>query len=130
MNAVYTFFASDLVFIINFDPFRSGDLLTALIVVYTLATAFILSVIGEKQLMGWLYIGLVVFWGSLHTFGCGLVLHLQAKNALWTRHFIKVGSGLREAFAHWKVIFNLTLTMSYVSFYICAIHFYTLRHSV
>jgi hypothetical protein len=53
MNAVYTFFASDLVFIINFDPFRSGDLLTALIVVYTLATAFILSVIGEKQLMGW-----------------------------------------------------------------------------
>lgn len=57
MKALYTFFSSDLVCFINFDPFRSGDFLTLFIVLYTIATSVIVSLTEKSKFKDWLFIG-------------------------------------------------------------------------
>ncbi|KAJ1345133.1 hypothetical protein BSLG_000648 [Batrachochytrium salamandrivorans] len=53
------------------------------------------------------YVGQALFWRLFHTYGLGILLYLQGKNKLWTRHFIRHGDGLREALQHWKISWTL-----------------------
>ena len=40
------------------------------------------------------------------------------------RYFLRRGDGVVEAFKHWKLLHNLSLTMTYCSFLICGCSYY------
>ncbi|KAJ3325351.1 phosphatidylethanolamine N-methyltransferase [Boothiomyces sp. JEL0866] len=123
----HAYFGHDLTLFTNFNIFRSGDLMTYFIAVYTIVTAWLIGPVNSAN--RWFYIAQPVFWRVLHTFGLGMILHLQGKNKFWTRLYIKRGGSLKEAFHHWKVLFNLTLTMIYVSLLVTAYRFYKFPES-
>ena len=61
-------------------------------------------------------------WMLFHTLGLGLVLKAQSSRKFLVRHFLKYyhypardGSrgAVREAFASWKAVYNLSMCMSY-----------------
>lgn len=59
-------------------------------------------------------------WRLFHSFGLGIILKKQSENRWFVRHFVKhyhYPSGeegaVEEAFANWKVIYNLSLCMTY-----------------
>lgn len=61
-------------------------------------------------------------WMLFHTLGLGLVLQEQSARKFLVRHFLKHyhypardGSrgAVREAFASWKAVYNLSMCMSY-----------------
>ena len=112
------YFRRDLIALKNFDAFRATDVLTLLVVVY--------AVVG--YLMGmplWYHVAHCIAWRLFHTFGIGTLLHLQSTRQLWTAHFIKYGFRAQDAFQSWKGIYNLSMTMTHVSFSLCALSLYT-----
>ncbi|KAJ3280103.1 phosphatidylethanolamine N-methyltransferase, partial [Borealophlyctis nickersoniae] len=117
------YFRRDLIVFSNIDWFRATDLQTAAIVGYTVLVAFLIGPI-DRQWKFWFYIGQTLFWRAVHTYGLGAVLYLQSNYRWWNRHFIKYGETVREGFEHWKVIYNITQVMTYVSFFICAARLY------
>ncbi|KAI8895281.1 phospholipid methyltransferase-domain-containing protein [Globomyces pollinis-pini] len=122
---LHLYFDHGMIVFKNINIFRTGDLLTLFIVFYTLFSSFSVGPINSTYTYIY-YIGQPIFWRIIHTYGLGAILHLQKTNKFWTRRFIRHGEGLREAFHHWKILFNLTLTMSYVSFVICSYRCYFL----
>ncbi|KAJ3167221.1 phosphatidylethanolamine N-methyltransferase [Irineochytrium annulatum] len=65
------------------------------------------------------------FWRIMYNWVLGLILHLQSTNKFWSRHFIKYGETTKEAFHQWKIFFNLSQSMTYITFFICACRLYT-----
>lgn len=61
----------------------------------------------------------VVVWRLVHWVGLGGILMAQSRFEYWTRHFKTRGRTLYEAFANWKAIYNLSLTMNWVVFFGC-----------
>ncbi|XJO72796.1 hypothetical protein BDV3_003900 [Batrachochytrium dendrobatidis] len=123
-DTLQQWFTRDLVIFSRLDLFRSGDMLTLFIYAYTVITSIFVGHIEEYDWKYWYYVGQTVFWRIFHTYGLGLLLYLQGKNKFWTRHFIRHGDGLREALQHWKILFNLSITMTYLSFFVCAWRLY------
>eukprot|EP00842_Homolaphlyctis_polyrhiza_P005785 jgi/Hompol1/6207/HPOL_004884-RA len=130
------YFSRDLVVFRHLDLFRSGDVLTLLVCSYTIISATLIGPIYDEPWRFWFYVGQTVFWRIFHTYGLGLILYLQGKYKYWNRHFIRHGDGLRDAFQHWKVLqasltthldslYNMSITMTYVSFCVCAWRLYT-----
>lgn len=62
-----------------------------------------------------------VAWRLLYSVGIGFLLKSQSENQLFTKHFLRNGGSVREAFASWKNIYNYALTMSYVAFVVAAV---------
>jgi|SRR6267142_375341 len=69
-----------------------------------------------------LHFGHALAWTLFHTLGLGLVLHAQSTRKFLVMHFLKhyhYPSGdlrrgaVREAFASWKAVYNLSMCMSY-----------------
>ncbi|KAH6586482.1 hypothetical protein BASA50_000437 [Batrachochytrium salamandrivorans] len=117
-------YTRDLVIFSQLDLFRSGDLLTLIICLYTVLSAILIGQIHNEHWRYLYYVGQALFWRLFHTYGLGILLYLQGKNKLWTRHFIRHGDGLREALQHWKILYNLSITMTYLSFLVCSWRLY------
>ncbi|KAJ3411983.1 phosphatidylethanolamine N-methyltransferase [Chytridiales sp. JEL 0842] len=124
-HILQSFFQRDLVIFRNFDWFRSTDFMTAAIWTYGIINAYMLGPIENNSLKLYFYIGQAMFWRLCHNGGLGLILVLQSKHKFWSRHFIKYGETPRDAFNHWKSIFNLTQSMTHLTFFICAYRLYT-----
>ncbi len=71
-----------------------------------------------------LHFGHALAWTVFHTLCLGLVLHAQSTRKFLVRHFLKHyhypardlrRGAVREAFASWKVVYNLSMCMSYGS---------------
>lgn len=120
---LHIYINKDLYIFINFDFFRGGDFLTLLIVGYTAISAIMIGPIDNQHKKNF-YMGQALFFRIIHTLGIyaltgiGSILYNQAKTKFWTRHFLKRGYSLQDAFQQWKILFNLTLTMTYVTFII------------
>jgi phosphatidylethanolamine N-methyltransferase len=125
---LYKFFKRDLFGIMNLDLFRGGDLATFILVLYTFITTFMIGPIhSENSSRKYLfYMGQAIFWRMVHTLGIGWILYQQNKTKFWTKYFFKRGYSLQEAFQQWKILFNLTLTMTYATFLVL---FYQLYQS-
>mmetsp|Transcript_22942 Transcript_22942/g.25464 ORF Transcript_22942/g.25464 Transcript_22942/m.25464 type:complete len:734 (+) Transcript_22942:27-2228(+) len=101
-------------FLLHVDLFRSGDF--ALVVFVTYGILFSLTVTNPM----WCVVQ-VLAWRIFHWGGLGYVLWGQGRRELWTRHYTSRGRTLYEAFAHWKQIYNLSVTMNVAVFIGCAL---------
>lgn len=69
-----------------------------------------------------LHFGHALAWTLFHTLCLGLVLKAQSTHKFLVRHFLKhyhyparnsTRGAVREAFASWKAVYNLSMCMSY-----------------
>ncbi|ETW80028.1 hypothetical protein HETIRDRAFT_477618 [Heterobasidion irregulare TC 32-1] len=118
------YFRKDTIFIHNLDVFRASDFMLLLAMFYPLASIFIPS-LSHRATLG-LHFTHALFWCLFHCFGLGLVLQGQSEKKSLVRHFMKHyhypqrdgGKGaIQEAFTNWKVIYNLSMCMTYISFF-------------
>jgi len=111
------YFRRDLIVFKNFDPFRSADVLTTIILINTCGVYFM-------NLPTWFYFVQAACWRTFHSIILGFVLQKQSKEKFWTKHYIKYGFSAQDAFSNWKSIYNCSLTMTHVTFFMCALSFY------
>ncbi|KAF8339261.1 phosphatidylethanolamine N-methyltransferase [Amanita rubescens] len=118
------YFRRDTVILKNIDLLRANDAMLVLIIMYGLTISFIPR-LSEKTALAVHFIHTVA-WLMIHYVALGLLLKAQSGNKFIVRHFVKHyhysqndaygGKGaITEAFNNWKVIYNLTLCMTYVS---------------
>ncbi|KAI8616335.1 phospholipid methyltransferase-domain-containing protein [Chytriomyces sp. MP71] len=126
-EGLQSLFRRDLLVFKNFDPFRSTDVLTVLVWVLTFVNALVVGRVGENHEGNWrvwYFVGQALIWRFMYSGVLGYVLHLQSKCTFWSRHFIKFGETSFDAFRHWKIIYNLCQSMTYISFFLCAFMLY------
>ncbi|KAI8642269.1 phospholipid methyltransferase-domain-containing protein [Parasitella parasitica] len=122
INSYSNYFRRDLIVFKNFDLCQSSDLASGLVMVYAAVTPFLVQ--GK---CGTIYAVLqAMFWRLFHSAGLGWLLYAQSKNKFFTRHFVKWGGGVNEAFQNWKSIYNLSSCMTYVSFITLCFKLYSL----
>ncbi|KAL7413484.1 phospholipid methyltransferase-domain-containing protein [Mrakia frigida] len=117
----HRFFRKDVVVLKNIDLFRASDFSLVLLLTYTLGPMLLPSLSGRPLLIA--YFLHALGWRLFHSFGLGVLLQKQSENKWFVRHFIKhyhypagEEGAIEEAFANWKVLYNLSLTMMYASF--------------
>jgi phosphatidylethanolamine N-methyltransferase len=104
---------------------RAQDFMLLLAMAYpllaTLLPAYLLTSAG-------LHFGHALAWTLFHTVCLGLVLRAQSTRKFLVRHFLKHyhyptpdlrRGAVREAFASWKMVYNLSMCMSYGSYSLC-----------
>jgi phosphatidylethanolamine N-methyltransferase len=106
----------DLIVFKNFNIFRSSDLFMAMIIAYNVAMYFL-------KLNPLFYAAQVIFWRFILSGVLGYILHRQSRDEMWTRMAESRGSTKQESFEEWKRIYNLSLTISHVSFIVCALRY-------
>ncbi|KAI0248921.1 phosphatidylethanolamine N-methyltransferase [Lactifluus subvellereus] len=117
----HRYFRRDTIVLSHLDIFRAHDFMLLLAMGYTL-----LGVVLPTSLLTGvgLQFGHALAWTLFHTLGLGLLLKAQSARKFLVRHFLKhyhypardVSRGaVREAFASWKAVYNLSMCMSYVS---------------
>jgi hypothetical protein len=109
----------------SFD--RSQDFMLLLAMGYALLT----SVLPTRLLTSaGLHFGHALAWTVFHTLGLGLVLHAQSTRKFLVRHFLQHyhypardlrRGAVREAFASWKVVYNLSMCMSYGPYFLISL---------
>ncbi|CAG8481815.1 5290_t:CDS:10 [Gigaspora margarita] len=105
----------DLIVFKNFDPLRSNDLFVSVIIFY--ATFIPLFIIGASDnFVKVFFIIQCIIWRIFHSYILGAVLFYQSKEKFLTKHYIKFGGTVSDAFDNWKSIYNLSLCMTYVTF--------------
>lgn len=134
------YFRRDLIVFKNFDLCRSTDLGSALVMAYAVLTPMILG--GKAGVV--FAVAQAFFWRIFHSYGLGALLRAQSKTKWFTRHFVKWGGGVDQAFQNWKryarliktemrpysrfvrSIYNLSLSMTYITFLVAFWKMYSL----
>ncbi|KAI0369352.1 phosphatidylethanolamine N-methyltransferase [Pilatotrama ljubarskyi] len=128
----HRYFRQDTVFLHNIDLLRASDFQFVLLMTYTLALVFVPSLSSSGALA--LHFAHALLWNLFHSFGLGLLLRAQSQSKFLVRHYLKHyhypqndrGQGaIQEAFQNWKVIYNLSMTMTYASFVGLAVKTYS-----
>lgn len=106
---------------------RSQDFMLLLAMGYALLT----SVLPTRLLTSAeLHFGHALAWTIFHTLCLGLVLHAQSTRKFLVRHFLQHyhypaldlrRGAVREAFASWKVVYNLSMCMSYGPYFLISL---------
>ncbi|KAI8093518.1 phospholipid methyltransferase-domain-containing protein [Halteromyces radiatus] len=117
-----SYFRRDLIVFKNFDFFRSTDLVSFMVMTY----AILLPLLLPSRIGIIFAVGQAFFWRIIHSYGLGALLRAQSQDKFFTRHFVKWGGGVQEAFHNWKSIYNLSLCMTYISFIVAAWKMYSL----
>ena len=92
-----------------------------LLLTYTVVPMLLPSLAGRPLLIAYFLHALA--WRLFHSFGLGTILRKQSDNKWFVRHFLKHYSyqageegAIEEAFSNWKVVYNVSLCMTYASF--------------
>jgi phosphatidylethanolamine N-methyltransferase len=109
----------------NFDVLRSNDIFVALILFYGTVIPLLISNTGPRF---WTFMIVVqaLVWRIIHSYVLGAVLKQQSDNKFYTKHFIKYGGTVQDAFQSWKSIYNLSNTMTYATFFLAAFKMYSI----
>uniref|UniRef100_V5EQR5 Phosphatidylethanolamine N-methyltransferase n=2 Tax=Kalmanozyma brasiliensis (strain GHG001) TaxID=1365824 RepID=V5EQR5_KALBG len=122
-------FRKDTVVFRNIDLMRSTDFLLLVASLYSLFP-LILPSLGHHPRLTLLFFNALA-WRTFHSVGLGLALSRQSSSKWIVRHFLKnyhystPQDAVFEAFAHWKVVYNTSLVMTYISFSVLAWNCYT-----
>ncbi|KAG0024359.1 phosphatidylethanolamine N-methyltransferase [Podila clonocystis] len=120
-----TYFRRDLIVFKNFDIFRSTDVFVALIIFYATVVPLLISNTGASFITFMIVIQ-ALLWRVFHSYVLGAVLRQQSLNKFYTKHFIKHGGTVQDAFQSWKSIFNLSNSMTYATFFLAAFKMYSI----
>lgn len=121
-------FHSDAVVLSHLDLMRATDFLLVVLCAYAIVPLVLYNTGPRMALV--LLCGNALFWRVYHTFGLGMALSAQSRDAWIVRHFLKfypfadARDAVYEAFEHWKAIYNTSLVMVYVSFAMLAYRCY------
>jgi phosphatidylethanolamine N-methyltransferase len=97
----------------NLDLFRITDVSVILLQAYIIGlTAFTPS----TPFFQFLFVLNAIVWRLWYSVGLGIILNMQSKKRMWTRHFLKFGDSADEAWRQWKGMYHLSMTMCYASF--------------
>ncbi|MCO5549591.1 hypothetical protein L7F22_003063 [Adiantum nelumboides] len=113
-------FQHDVVVFQNIDPLRATDFLLIIAVFYAIIPN-LFPKLGPTSSLVVFYLN-ALFWRLFHSFGLGALLHAQSNNKWMVRHYLKHYvydhsiDAVYAAFSNWKVIYNTSLVMTYVSF--------------
>jgi len=88
--------------------------------IVVLCYSFLLNLLNMPY---YFYVGQVLIWRCIHSFGLGYILYLQSTTKWWTNHYDRRGYDKRNAFENWKRIYNLSLVMTHWVFFCCALKF-------
>ncbi|CAO3596175.1 unnamed protein product [Absidia cylindrospora] len=113
---------SDMVILKNLDLFRSIDIVSIVVMVYSVVLPLLLP--GKTGMT--VAIWQAFIWRIIYSGGLGTLLSAQSKNKFFTRHFVKWGGNQMDAFQNWKSIFNLSLSMTYITFFMACWKAYSL----
>ncbi|KIY68946.1 phosphatidylethanolamine N-methyltransferase [Cylindrobasidium torrendii FP15055 ss-10] len=110
------YFRRDMLIFKNFDFFRASDTLLLLSVLYSISLALFVP----SPTFHFIH---AISWCLFHTVGLGLVLSAQSESKFLVRHFMKhyhypahmEKGAILEAFTSWKVLYNGSQCMTYVS---------------
>ncbi|EPY53592.1 phosphatidylethanolamine N-methyltransferase Cho2 [Schizosaccharomyces cryophilus OY26] len=130
--------ARDLVGLINFDSARISDVALIIIAAYSILSTLLSSNSFHNQFWALFQ---AFLWRFLHSGLHGSILFYQSRDKAWSRHFIRNGESIVQAWSQWKGFYNITLNMSYISFCMAAWKLYhipnnwtyglvTLRHTL
>ncbi|KAG0203149.1 phosphatidylethanolamine N-methyltransferase [Mortierella sp. GBA30] len=120
-----TYFRRDLIVFKNFDIFRSNDVFVVLIIFYATVVPLLVSNMGPR-FINFMIVVQALLWRVFHSYVLGAVLSQQSVNKFYTKHFIKHGGTVQDAFQSWKSIFNLSNSMTYATFFLAAFKMYTI----
>ena len=100
----------------NIDMHRVTDVSVILMQLYIYTVALI-----SPSTWGWqaFFVANAVLWRLWYSLGIGFILDRQSNKKKWTRHFVKYGDSIEEAWRQWKGIYHLSMVMCYTSF-VCA----------
>lgn len=122
-------FRKDTVVFRNMDLMRANDFLLVVGAAYALFP-LLLPAMGRGPKLALLFVNALA-WRTFHSFGLGMALSRQSDSKWIVRHFLKhyhfsqPQDAVFEAFSHWKVIYNTSLVMTYISFSALAWNCYT-----
>ncbi|AYU81532.1 Phospholipid methyltransferase family protein [Leishmania donovani] len=105
---------NELVVLMHFDIFRASDLLLALTIIYLLATLLL-------PLPAWVYAAHVMAWRLFHNGFLGYLLKRESCEKWFSRNY----ASPQAAFNNWKRIYNASVTITNLSYCLCAVKYFT-----
>lgn len=97
----------------NMDLHRVTDSSTILIIALVFA---ITTLTPSTPTYQFFFVLNAALWRIWYSVGLGYILHRQSGYKSWTRHFVKFGDGLEEAWREWKGTYHLSMVLCYASF--------------
>ena len=97
----------------NLDFYRILDVAVILLQLQMFALAIFTP---STPLFQALFATNAALWRLWYSLGIGYMLDRQSIKKKWTRHFVKYGEDVEEAWRQWKGIYHLSMTMCYASF--------------
>lgn len=106
----------------NFDLFRVSDCTAILVPIYIAVMALATPTTPIWQA---LFVAHALAWRIWYHFGLGILLDMQSKTKMWTRHFLKYGESAGEAWRQWKAMHHISMIMCNTSFVAACWKMYT-----
>ncbi|TPX15096.1 uncharacterized protein E0L32_004926 [Thyridium curvatum] len=103
----------DLLGLKNFDLFRVTDYSALLLCGYLMTLTVVCP---NTSLWQGLFVVHALAWRMWYSIGLGVILNLQSNQKMFTRHFVKYGDSVHEAWRQWKGMYHLSLIMCHGSF--------------
>ncbi|KAK3955117.1 phospholipid methyltransferase-domain-containing protein [Pseudoneurospora amorphoporcata] len=97
----------------NLDFFRITDVAVVLLSAYL---AVVTMVTPNTRFYQTLFVLHALAWRVWYSFGLGVILTRQSEEKMFTRHFLKYGESLGEAWRQWKGIYHLSNCLCHASF--------------
>lgn len=93
------YFRRDLIVFKNFDLFRSSDFASLLVMFYA-AYVPLFAMSGSNGVT--FSVAQALVWRVFHSYVLGALLHRQSTDKFITRHFLKWGGVVQDAYNNWK----------------------------
>ncbi|RMZ85582.1 hypothetical protein DV737_g620, partial [Chaetothyriales sp. CBS 132003] len=97
----------------NIDLHRTVD--STVIILYLLIFALTVLTPNTPVIQA-LFVMNAAVWRLWYSVGLGYILNRQSSKKKWTRHFLKYGESVLEAWRQWKGTYHLSMIMCYASF--------------
>jgi phosphatidylethanolamine N-methyltransferase len=107
----------------NIDLFRVAD---CAVIIMPLYVAVLAIVTPSTTIWKAVFFIHALAWRVWYHLGLAIILDKQAKYKMWTRHFLKFGEGIDEAWRQWKAIYHVSMIMSNASFVAACWKLYTI----
>ena len=107
----------------NLDLYRTTDSSVIVVQFFLLALTLLTPTTPFHQA---LFIINAAAWRLWYSIGIGYLLNRQSEKKKWTRHFVKYGESMNEAWRQWKGTYHLSMTLCYASFAAAAWKMYAL----